>query len=119
MALHLVDKENTLRDAFANWIKAKAVLGLVDADVSGMTGTFAGLLAMLAAKSCHVVYKNFRDHELVNALTAANTVGTLSDAACSTAQGTGTLAAVDSIFTTANSALAAASGGVAMPIPFG
>src|SRR5262245_54270905 len=94
------------RDTFSMWQRAKSALALANSDISGMTASQAGFITMIKGKSnIHVTQVNFRDNEFPTTITAwgamidaVNGAGT-SNSLFSTAQGTGTLAAVDSIFT--------------------
>src|SRR5262249_54872650 len=90
------------RDTFSMWQRAKSALALANSDISGMTASQAGFITMIKAKTTHVTQQNFRDNEFPTTITAwgamidaVNGAGT-SNSLFSTAQGTGTLAAVDS-----------------------
>lgn len=93
------------RDCFSQWQRAKSALSLANADISGMTGTLAGFITMIKAKSAHITNRQFRDTDFPTTLTnwgasidQASGAGA-TDALMSTAQGTGTLAAISSMFT--------------------
>lgn len=113
------------RDTFSVWQRTKSVLSLANSDISGMTNTFAGFLAMLAAKTVnHVTQASFQANDMPKTFTAwqlyldgvngAGTTTTLIAAAVVT----GTLAAMDSIWTTLDSTLTNAQQAASQTIVF-